>query len=64
MSDLLWMQFVAQILTDLGVTDEADRLVLIDKIRRRDDYKLAYVQWKGGASDRVVKMLLQRAIGV
>ena len=59
MSDLKWIAFVEKVC-------EAEGLVfseVVERLRADDDYHLAYVTSKEGASDRVLRMLLQRALG-
>ena len=51
-------QFVAGFLTARGMT--TDRV--LPEIRRHDSYGVALRQRKAGASDRVLTMLLERAL--
>ena len=57
--DLSWVQFVDEALGSMGLRDVPG---LSDALRGTEDYKLAYTQFLGGASDRVLTMLLQRGL--
>ena len=59
MSDLKWCAFVEKVCGDEGFVFGE----ICDRLRANDDYQLAYTTFKCGASDRVLRMLLQRALG-
>ena len=53
MSDPAWLAKVAHLFPRLTEEQRQD-------LHRGEDYGLAYVQWQHGASDRVLRMLLER----
>jgi len=60
MSDLLWLQIVEGFLETEAAGGDLE--ALRGKLLASDGAKLAYTQWICGASDRVVRMLLRRAL--
>jgi len=62
MADLRWCTLVEAALREFAPDDEAQREVLLGRLRATEDYRIARAQLLAGASDRVICELLRRPL--